>query len=271
MLYECYVFFQGGLDTGARVFGNLRSVLSSAVSRVRNIFGSRAAAPVDEERTPSDGSSMTSFECQQARDAVRAELEAGYQLVNEHLASVRQELAEMDEESERAAQETDLLVHGEAEDGGSPDPGLHHSATVEDLSIYATPAGLETIPEEADEVNNNLDRNPDLEVNDAGEGEGYTGVADEPELGRVRVQFASTPLTRTVSIRHGDRPRIRMTPHHNVCRVLELGNEEGGEGDALNAPDGADQDLDHEDIGGQKEEIPPASGQQEMNKPDGYI
>ena len=143
---------------------------------------------------------------------------------------------------------------------------LHLSTAVEDLSIYSTPAGLESIPEEAD----NLDRNPDLEMNDAGEGEGYTGVAVEPELGWVRVQF-STPLTRTVSIRHGDRPRIRRTPHYNVCRVLELGNEEGGEGDALHAPDGADQDLDHEDIDGQKEEIPPASGQQKMNKPDGYI
>ena len=250
------------------MWGRIRATLGEAANRVVNLFRSRAVDPpaaVEEEA--SESSSMTSVEDQQARDAIRAELQAGYQLVNERLATVKKELKDLEDENEKAAEETEHLVHGEDVGEGAHGSGLHRSVTAEDLSVYSTPAGLEVIPEEESEVNNNLSVTPDWERGDAVgyEDEDAQVVTVEPARGRVRFDLTVTPLRRTQSIRHGARPRVRGTPHHHVSRVLELNDDEGdkdGDGtDDLLAPDGVVQEGDLEDT----------EGEENTGQPDGCI
>ena len=250
------------------VWSRFRATMRGAATAFANFFGGRTANPPVESEL-SDTSSLTPSEGQRVRDAVRAELQSGYEEVNEHLNAVRREIMEMEEQSEINALETANLVQ-RAE--GADKPVLPRRAAAEDLTIYSTPAGLDVIPEEGGDELHTVYSTPDWEIggSPADEEEGHLSL--EPAQGRVRFEGLATPLRRTPSIRRGDRgrSRVRGTPYHPVSRVLDLDVQDPApeaelQSSVLEVPDGDLAPVDE-----LQAVDPGANDEQGQNQPDGY-
>ena len=211
-------------DFWSRFRTSIGRAANSMVEFFQSRFGNRSADQ-EEVGNASESSSLTASEVEEVRNSVRTELNAGYELVHNRLASIRKELRDLEAGEEQAHAESEVLAYGGElrSPGDGSAAGLHRSPARGDLSTGSTSTGLYPIVEEE------VFETPCGGDNSVIDEEGETGEPVPDPVGVVvRFELPSTPLTRTNSVRYGHSGRARYlrTPYQRASRVLDYEGED---------------------------------------------